>query len=520
MADLLSQQETNEGRDGRSTRTSEPQKGRASNAANTDGKARSDGEKRDAAADIEHERHERAEVRPDEHDEHEGHEEYEGGDEHDQAPPKRPLYKRPGVLLVAALALLIGAVLGVRYWLYARAHESTDDAFIDGEIVQISPKVSGHVAKIYVNDNQQVKEGDLIAEIDPRDFQARLAQARAALEAGEAQQRQAEAGVALTRANTRAGKQQAAAVVEQARSGVATARANAAAERTRINQAQSAVSAAQAGVGQARAQVSSAEAEAARAAADVRRYQQLYERDEISRQRLDQAIAAAATAAAQVNAARQRVSAAESQVNEAISAQNVAAENARRAETQVGGAQAQVGEALGRLAQANTAPQQIASSQAQVATAGANIEQLRAQVLEAELQLSYSKIYAPSAGRVTRKTVQEGQLVQPGQPMLALVTGDLWVTANFKESQIGQIKPGQPVEIKVDAYPNKRFYGHVDSLQAGSGAAFSMLPPENATGKYVKVVQRVPVKIVFDGARDPNYLLGPGMSVQPEVKVK
>jgi membrane fusion protein (multidrug efflux system) len=214
------------------------------------------------------------------------------------------------------------------------------------------------------------------------------------------------------------------------------------------------------------------------------------------------------------------VSAAESQVNEAISAQNVAAENARRAETQVGGAQAQVGEALGRLAQANTAPQQIASSQAQVATAGANIEQLRAQVLEAELQLSYSKIYAPSAGRVTRKTVQEGQLVQPGQPMLALVTGDLWVTANFKESQIGQIKPGQPVEIKVDAYPNKRFYGHVDSLQAGSGAAFSMLPPENATGNYVKVVQRVPVKIVFDGARDPNYLLGPGMSVQPEVKVK
>lgn len=435
------------------------------------------------------------------------------------APPKRPLFRRPGFMIGAGVVLLIALLVGFRYWLYARSHESTDDAFIAGEIVQISPKVSGYVAKVYVTDNQQVKEGDLIAELDARDYEARLAQARAALERGEAQQRQAQTSVALTRANTRAALQQASAQVRQARSGAAAAQATAAAESSRVTQAAAAVNAAQAAVAQARAQVASAEAEAARASADVQRYQQLYERDEISRQRLDQAIAAAATARAQLAAARQRVTAAEAQVTEARASQATASETARRAQAQTGGAQAQISEALGKLEQARTAPQQVAASQAQAQTAGATLEELRAQVRQAELQLSYTKIYAPSAGRVTRKSVEEGALVQPGQPLLALVTGDLWVTANFKESQIGQIRPGQPVEIRVDAYPDKVFKGHVDSIQAGSGAAFSLLPPENATGNYVKVVQRVPVKIVFD-ERDPKYLLGPGMSVEPEVKVK
>lgn len=440
--------------------------------------------------------------------------------EYEAETPKPPLYKRPVFWIVVAVVVAIGAFLGFRYWMYARAHESTDDAFIDGEVVQISPKVSGQVLRVYVSDNQQVKEGDLLVEIDPRDFEARLAQAKGALETALAQQRQAQAGVALTRANTSASRQQAAAGVEQARSGVQTARAAAAAESRRVNQAASAVTAAQATVQQARSQVAAAEAEAKRASADVARYQQLYERDEISRQRLDQAIAASTTATAQLNAARQRVAATESQVNEARAAQAVAAENARRAEAQIGTAQAQVGEAQGKLAQANTAPQQIATSQAQVETAGANIEQLRAQVREAELQLSYTKIHAPSAGRVTRKNVEEGTLVQTGQPLMALVTGDLWVTANFKENQIDQIQPGQPVEIKVDAYSSHTFQGHVDSIQAGSGAAFSILPPENATGNYVKVVQRVPVKIVFDENPSSRYVLGPGMSVEPVVRVK
>jgi membrane fusion protein (multidrug efflux system) len=433
---------------------------------------------------------------------------------------RRPLYRRPAFLIVAALVLIVVAVTGVRYWLYARAHASTDDAFIDGRVVQLSPKVSGYVSKVYVADNQPVKEGDLIAELDARDFETRLAQARAALETGMAQQRQALSGVELTRANTRAAQQQAAASVQQARSGVETARAAAAAERSRIAQAGAAISTAEAGAAQARAQVSAAEAEATRANADVERYQALYQRDEVSRQRLDQAVATARTATAQVEAARQRVAAAEAQVTEARSAQTAAAENARRAATQIGGAQAGVGEALGRAAQAGTAPQQVAVSQAQVATAGATIEQLRAAVEQAELELSYTKIYAPETGRVTRKNVEEGVLVQAGQPLMALVTGEVWVTANFKEDQIGQIRPGAQVEVEVDAYPGKVFRAHVDSLQAGTGSAFSLLPPENATGNYVKVVQRVPVKIIFDEAPDANHMLAPGMSVVPEVRIK
>jgi membrane fusion protein (multidrug efflux system) len=170
--------------------------------------------------------------------------------------------------------------------------------------------------------------------------------------------------------------------------------------------------------------------------------------------------------------------------------------------------------------QANTAPQQVAVSQAQAQTAGATIDQLRAEVAQAELELSYTKVYAPATGRVTRKSVDEGILVQPGQVLLAVVQGDVWVTANFKESQLGRLQPGQYVDINVDAYPDKVFKAHIDSIQAGTGARFSLLPPENAAGNYVKVVQRVPVKIVFDEVPDQRHLLAPGMSVVPEVKVK
>lgn len=433
---------------------------------------------------------------------------------------RTPIYKRPVFLLVMLTILIVGGVFGVRYWLFSRSHETTDDAFIDGHIVQISPKISGYVAKVYVTDNQQIKEGDLIAELDARDLEAKLTQAKAALQAGEAQRRQAQAGVSLTRANTRASVEQASAVVQQARTGVETARAAAAAERSRINQADSAIATAQASVSQARAQVVAAQAEATRAGADVQRYQELFNRDEVSRQRLDQAIATAQTANAQVEAARQRVAAAEAQVNEARAAQAAAVETARRVQSQIGGAQAQVNEALGRLSLANTAPQQVAVSEAQASTAGANLEELRAAVAQAELELSYTKIYAPENGRVTRKTVEEGALVQVGQPLAAIVPGEVWVTANFKESQLGNLHPGQPVEIKVDAYPKKTFKGHVDSVQAGTGARFSMLPPENATGNYVKVVQRVPVKIVFDEQPDVNSPLAPGMSVEPEVRIQ
>jgi membrane fusion protein (multidrug efflux system) len=433
---------------------------------------------------------------------------------------KRPVYKRPAFLIGAAIVLLLAALFGIRYWLYARSHETTDDAFIDGHIIQVSPKASGYVARIYVTDNQQVNAGDLLVELDARDYEARVAQAKAALDAGLAQQHQAQTQVTLTRANTRSNVQQAAAGVRQARSGVQGAQANASAERSRISQAASGVSSALANVDQSRAQLAATLAEAARANADVLRYQELYTKDEISRQQLDAAIAAARTADAQVQAARQKVAADEAQVSVARSAESAQGHTAQRAQTQITGAQAQVSEAQGRLAQANTAPQQVAVSEAQAQTAGANLESLRAALDAAELELSYTKIYAPETGRVTRKSVEIGALVQVGQPLMAVVPGEVWVTANFKESQIGKIRPGQSAEIKVDAYSDKTFKAHVDSIQAGTGARFSLLPAENATGNYVKVVQRIPVKIVFDEAPDPQHLLAPGMSVVPEVKVK
>ena len=433
---------------------------------------------------------------------------------------RRPVYRRPAFLIAAVIFLLIAATVALRYWLYARSHETTDDAFIDAHVTQVSPKVSGYVVKVYVQSNQLVKKGDLIVEIDGRDYQARLDQAKAALEAGEARLKEAQSGVDLTRASSRANVQQASGTVQQARAGVTASRAQAAAEGSRVTQAEAAKNAAVANLQQAQAQVKSAQAELVRAQADVVRYQELYNKDEVSRQRLDQAIATARTAEAQTEAARQKVNAAEFQVRESEAATRTAGENARRAQAQVGAAQAQVNEAQGRLAAADTAPQQIAVSEAQAQTAGASIEQLRAAVAQAELELSYTKIYSPDDGRVTHKSVEEGALIQSGQPLMAIVPGEVWVTANFKESQIGNIQPGQPAEINVDAYPDKVFKGHVDSIQAGTGARFSLLPPENATGNYVKVVQRVPVKIVFDEPPDPKHLLAPGMSVEPEVKIR
>jgi membrane fusion protein, multidrug efflux system len=428
--------------------------------------------------------------------------------------------KHRKVLSVAAVVLVIGLIFGIRYWLYARSHESTDDAFIDGHIIQVSPKASGYVKKIYVSDNQQVNEGDLLAELDARDYEVKLQQAQAALDAGLAKENEAKTNVSLTRATSSATIQQARAAVRKSRTEVASSQAGAAGSRSRANQAAAAVTTAQANLAQMQAQVVAAQAEATRAAADVSRYQALYAKDEVSKQQLDQAVATANTARAELEAAHQRVAAAEARVNEARSAQSAATETARQSQTQIGGAEAGVNEALGRLAEANTAPQSVAVSEAQAATAGATTEQLRAQVAQAELELSYTKVYAPETGRVTRKSVEEGALVQVGQPLMAIVPGEVWVTANFKESQIGRMAPGQSVEVSVDAYPDKTFKGHVDSIQAGTGARFSLIPPENATGNYVKVVQRVPVKIVFDEPPDPKHMLAPGMSVVPEVKVK
>jgi membrane fusion protein (multidrug efflux system) len=442
-------------------------------------------------------------------------------DEEQTEKPPRPFYRKPVILAITAAILLIAVIAATRYYVYSASHESTDDAFIEAQVVQVSPKVDGYIQKIYVLDNQAVKAGDLIAEIDPGDFQVRVDKARAALEAAESRQKSAGSNVALTKVNSDANVEQATYGVDSAKSAVDAAQAQVNAARGKLTQSRAQVATALANAEQARAQEKAAEADQAFAQADVQRYQELFNKDEVSKQRLDQSITAARTAEAQVLAAREKVASAEAQVNEERASEQAARAMLVQAESQVGVARAQVGEASGRLSAANSAPQQVAVSKAQAQSAGADVGEAKAAVDQAELELSYTKIYASETGHVTRKAIQIGTYVQAGQALMAIVPGDVWVTANFKETQLDKIRPGQPVEITVDAYPGKVFNGHVDSIQAGSGARFSLLPPENATGNFVKVVQRVPVKILFDmTGDDQKYLLGPGMSAVPEVKVK
>ena len=430
------------------------------------------------------------------------------------------LYKRPLVLAAVAGLVVIATLVGLPYYYYLVAHEWTDDAFIEGHIIQISSKVAGHVAQVHVTDNQEIKQGDLLLDIDAREYVARLAQARAALQAAIARQEAAQATVVLTQVNAEAGIQQASSGVELMQAGLQTAHAQVRTARSRFEQAQAQVETALAHAAEARAQISSAEAEAIRAEADVKRLQELARRDQISRQELDQAIANARTAHAQLDAARKRASAGEAQVAEARAAQRTAAESLRHSESQVAEAQARIGEALGRLAAAGAAPHQVAVSGAQADIANAEVEQARAALEQASIELSSTKIFAPESGRVTRKSVEAGAYVHAGQALMAVVPSGVWVVANFMETQLADMRPGQPVDITVDAYPAGHFKGRVDSIQAGTGARFSLLPPENASGNFVKVVQRVPVKIVFDEFPSRDYLLSPGMSVVPVVKVK
>ena len=343
--------------------------------------------------------------------------------------PPPPRSKRSRLKILVGVAVLIALIAVIIYYLRCIApYESTDDAFIDGYVTLISPRVAGQVVRLTVTDNQEVKEGDVLVEIDPRDYAASLFQATADLAAANSQANQARAQVNVSEA--------------------------------KVVQAQSAVTA--------------AEAEAQRANDDLKRYQSVESRA-VSKSALDLAQAQARSANANLEAARSQTNAAESDV---------------------------------------------ALAEAGVETGKAVVQQAEAKLQQAELNVSYTKIIAPMDGRVTARTVQMGNYVQPGQALLALVPKDVWVVANFKETQLTHMKPGQPVALRVDAYPKCKFKGKVDSLQAGTGARFSLLPPENAVGTYIKVVQRVPVKIIFDEELPTNLDIAPGMSVVPEVKVK
>jgi membrane fusion protein (multidrug efflux system) len=413
--------------------------------------------------------------------------------------------KRAAWLIGIGLAA-IAAVAGGLYYLHSRHYESTDNAFIEGDVIQVSPRVAGQMLQVYVRDNQHVNRGDLIAEIDARDFEARAAESRARLTDTAARADGAQSNLLLTSTVTDAVLTQTGAAAGAAQDQVQVLQAG-------VAQAAAAIRAAEAALGQAEAQQSAAQAEASRASEDAVRYRALYAKDEVSKQQLDRAETQARAAVASQAAASQATEAAKAHLSQAQAAQASAQAALRQAEKQVVQAQ-------GRVSEAKSAPRQMEVRHADVASLRAQVEQQRASVEQAELSLSYTRIYAPDSGYITRKSVEPGDFVQPGQPLLALVSDRLWVVANFKETQLTLMRPGQPVTLKLDAFPQLRLRGHVESFQSGTGAAFSLLPAENATGNYVKVVQRVPVKIVLDEAPPAGYRIGPGMSVEPEVKVR
>jgi membrane fusion protein (multidrug efflux system) len=429
---------------------------------------------------------------------------------------------RRRILALAAAGLaLVGLAVGIPYYLHAISHESTDDAFIDGHIIAISPRVSGHVAKVHVTDNQQVKAGDLMVELDPRDFQARLDAARAALDAAEAARRSRDIDVNLTSITSAAGLDEAEQTVTAAEAMVQNARALAAAAKSQQGEAQAQVAFAKAAVDQAQAETLAVEAKYQQASLDLKRYQEMARSNTISPQQLDHAVTDERMAAADLNAARSKVATQQSLLKRAEAALKAAEDNVRQAQAQTAARQAQLEQANARLTSARSAPVQVAQSSSRAEASKADAAKARAEVEQATLNLSYTKIHAPTDGYVTKKNVEPGVFVQVGQSLMAIVPPNVWVTANFKETQLTHMRPGQPAAVSVDTYPDETFHGRVDSIQRGTGSRFSLLPPENATGNFVKVVQRIPVKIVFERPEElAKYRLVPGMSVVPEVNVK
>jgi membrane fusion protein, multidrug efflux system len=397
---------------------------------------------------------------------------------------------RRSVIAIVAVVILMA---GVFVWLHSRGREDTDDAQVDGRITQIAARVGGTVVKVNVDNNQPVGGGGVLVQIDPRDYQIAVDRARAELADARATAAAARTGVPIAQVETRAGVSTASGGVEQAEAGVTGA--------------QHEIEVAQANLATAQARQREREAAATKASRDVERLRGLVEKDEISRQQFDAAVAAADSARAAVEAAASEVIAARGAITVA---------QQRAAQARATASQARAG-----LATAQTAPQQLQVTQARAAAAEARVQLAEAALKQAELNLAYTTIAAPGPGIISRKSVEPGQVIQAGQPLMALVDLDhVWVVANFKETQLDAMRPGQKATIEVDALGGREFQGHIDSIAAATGAKFSLLPPENATGNFVKVVQRIPVKIVLEAGQDPYHLLRPGMSVTPTVHIR
>ncbi|HEY6273451.1 MAG TPA: HlyD family secretion protein [Terriglobales bacterium] len=375
------------------------------------------------------------------------------------------LYRQyPHARWILALVALAAVVGGILVWRYYAVRESTDDAQIDGHIYPISARVSGTVLRVNHDDNETVDTGTVLVELDPKDYQVAVDRARADLANAQASAFAARVGVPLT--TTTSSNQLAAATA--------------------------AVRAVDRGVQAAQARVQEAQANYTKATADLKRMEELVEKDEVSRQQYDAAVAAASSTKATLEGAEASVASTESQAVQA------------RAQADA----------------AHTVPEQIGMTRARAGAAAADVQKYQAALEQAELNLKYTKIVAPVTGILSKRNVEPGQVIQAGQPLFSIVDLDnLWVTANFKETQLKEMHPAQKASIRVDAYGHT-FSGYVESISGATGARFSVLPPENATGNYVKVVQRLPVRIRFDKGQDPGHQLRPGMSVEPTVMIR
>ncbi len=391
--------------------------------------------------------------------------------------PEKPKSRRRFLIIGVIALLVVGAGL---FWWHSTYYESTDDAQVNGHLIQISSRIVGQVIKVNVDENQAVDAGTVLAEIDPKDFQVAVQQAEASLQSAEASYEAAKVNVPLTDINTG--------------NTLFSAGADVHGTQAQIAQAERQLDA-------AKARVVEAQANATKSQADLDRYRPLVEKDVISKQQFDAAVAAADANKAALVEAQANVTAAEEAV--------------RVARDRLSQSQAQ-------LKTAQTAPQQIAIQRARADQAAALVAQSQAQLDQAKLNLSYTKIVAPQAGIVTRKSVEVGQNVSVGQNLMTLVSlDDVWITANFKETQLQHMRAGQAVVIEVDAYGGRKFDGKITQIGGATGSVLSLFPPENATGNYVKVVQRVPVRIdLTDPKQNADHLLRPGLSVEPRVRVR
>jgi membrane fusion protein, multidrug efflux system len=400
------------------------------------------------------------------------------------------LFRAKWLLIPLLLMLIVG---GYAAWHYFSKWESTDDAQVDGHIHPVNARVGGTVISVNVKENQYVEAGTVLAQIDARDYEIAVDRARAELAQAQAAVIGARAGVPV--ASSTAGVQitSSEAIAERAKSGVDAANRELAAAQARLSAAQ--------------ARLREAQANATKTGRDLERMKQLISKDEISQQQYDAAVSAAEAARAAVDSAEAGVVQVQHEVEVA---------KAKTAQSQ-----AELQQALAQAEGAKTAPQQIVITKAEAQSAEARARLAKAALDQALLNLEYTSVKAPVAGNVSKKTVEAGQVVQPGQPLMAIVPmEDIWVTANFKETQLAEMRPGQRATVSVDAFGGRVLNAHIDSIASATGAKFSLLPPENATGNYVKVVQRIPVKLVFDEGQDPEHQLRPGMSTVVKVKVK